>query len=359
MNNFFSKKRVLVTGHTGFKGAWLIAWLKKMGASVYGVALEPNHLSHFNAANLAEGIVDLRADIKDYDSLKKIISDIQPQHVFHLAAQSLVIDSYERPVNTWETNVLGTVHLLESLKSVQNPCTAVIITSDKCYENVEWLWGYREIDALGGVDPYSASKGAAELAIRSYVRSFFPDNGHIRIASARAGNVIGGGDWSDNRIVPDCVKAWADGSSVHLRNPSATRPWQHVLEPLSGYLKLCYMLSKNNNLHGEAFNFGPLGTATYTVELLVQEMASHWNKVRWTCDSVSDARHEATLLKLNCDKAYQYLNWTACLTFRETVQMTIDWYKNFYESPRDIQQVTMSQIDKYIEVSRKAGVWSN
>lgn len=359
MNNFFNKKRVLVTGHTGFKGAWLIAWLKKMGADVYGISLEPHHLSHFNVANLADGIVDLRSDIKNCSSLGKIVLDIQPQHVFHLAAQSLVIDSYETPVNTWETNVLGTVHLLESLRSIKNPCTAVIITSDKCYENVEWLWGYREIDALGGADPYSASKAGAELAIKSYVKSFFPSNGHIRVASARAGNVIGGGDWSENRIVPDCVKAWAANSSVHLRNPSATRPWQHVLEPLGGYLKLCYKLSQVNDLHGQAFNFGPLGTTTYTVESLVKEMASYWDKVRWSCDGVGEARYEATLLKLNCDKAYQYLDWTACLTFSETVQMTIDWYKNFYESPNNIKQVTLNQIDSYIESSRKAGVWIN
>lgn len=359
MINFFSKKRVLVTGHTGFKGAWLIAWLKKMGAEVYGISLEPQHLSHFNVANLGDGIVDLRSDIKNHDNLKKIILEIQPQHVFHLAAQSLVIDSYESPVKTWETNLMGTIHLLESLRVVKGQCTAVIITSDKCYENVEWLWGYREIDALGGADPYSASKAGAELAIKSYVRSFFPGNGHIRIASARAGNVIGGGDWSDNRIVPDCVKAWANGRSVCLRNPSATRPWQHVLEPLSGYLKLSYMLSQADKLHGQAFNFGPLGAETYTVESLVQEMASYWDKVRWTSDAIGEVRHEATLLKLNCDKAYQYLDWTACLTFRETVQMTIDWYKNFYESPDNIKQVTLSQIDSYIDASSKAGVWIN
>jgi len=230
----YQSKTVLITGHTGFKGAWLAAWLKNLGAKVVGIALDPpTQLSHFTAAHLADDMVDYQIDIRNQLDLEKAIVSVQPDFVFHLAAQALVRRSYEDPLETWQTNVLGTLHLLEALRKLDKPCAAVIITSDKCYDNVEWVWGYRETDAMGGPDPYSASKGAAELAIRSHIKSYFPKAcSKVRIASARAGNVIGGGDWAADRIVPDCVKAWSTDNLVELRNPHSTRPWQHVLEPL-------------------------------------------------------------------------------------------------------------------------------
>ena len=227
----FANKTVLITGHTGFKGAWLAAWLKQLGANVIGIALDPPTVpSHFGAENLAHGITDLRIDIRDRDAVEDAIVTAQPDFVFHLAAQALVRRSYDDPIETWQTNVMGTLHVLEALRKLGKPCAAVIITSDKCYDNLEWVWGYRETDAMGGPDPYSASKGAAELAIRSHIKSYFPKaTSKVRIASARAGNVIGGGDWAADRIVPDCVKAWATDNVVLLRNPHSTRPWQHVL----------------------------------------------------------------------------------------------------------------------------------
>ena len=229
--NSFNNKTVIVTGHTGFKGAWLTAWLKNLGARVVGIACDPPTVpSHFAAALIAEGITDLRIDIRDQAVLEEAIVASQPDFVFHLAAQALVRRSYEDPMETWQTNVMGTLHVLEALRKLKKPCSVVIITSDKCYDNVEWVWGYRETDALGGPDPYSASKGAAELAIKSYIKSYFPkETSLVRIVSARAGNVIGGGDWAEHRIVPDCVKAWSVNRLVELRNPHSTRPWQHVL----------------------------------------------------------------------------------------------------------------------------------
>jgi len=229
LSSIFEQKKVLITGHTGFKGVWLSHWLNQMGANIVGLALDPpTNPSHFTASNLAELIDDYRVDIRNRIELEKYVLDVQPDFVFHLAAQALVRQSYEDPLETWNTNVLGTLHVLEALRKLDKKCIAVIVTSDKCYENIEWVWGYRETDAMGGPDPYSASKGAAELAIRSHIKSFFSKN-KVRIASARAGNVIGGGDWADHRIIPDCVKSWSTGDLVSLRNPYATRPWQHVL----------------------------------------------------------------------------------------------------------------------------------
>ena len=262
MKNYFKDKTVLVTGHTGFKGSWLISWLNQLGANVIGVSLDPpTEISHFNVAKMTNDIIDLRIDIRDFSALEKAIVEAQPDFVFHLAAQALVRSSYNSPIETWQTNVLGTLHILESLRKLDKPCVAVLITSDKCYDNVEWVWGYRENDAMGGPDPYSASKGAAELVIRSHIKSFFlKGESQIRIASARAGNVIGGGDWATDRIVPDCIQAWSQQKTVLLRNPHSTRPWQHVLEPLGGYLTLAAALNENPRLHGESFILAPLVT---------------------------------------------------------------------------------------------------
>ena len=355
----FHNKKVLITGHTGFKGSWLCAWLSDLGADVVGISLDPiTEPSHFSVANLSYGIRDLRIDIRDNESLKKAFTEAQPDFVFHLAAQALVRGSYDDPIETWQTNVIGTLNVLEALRAINKPCAAVIITSDKCYDNVEWVWGYRESDPMGGSDPYSASKGAAELAIKSHIKSYFPkETSKIRIASARAGNVIGGGDWSADRIVPDCVKAWSRGGVVDLRNPYSTRPWQHVLEPLSGYLNLAVGLTGRDELHGEAFNFGPQAQQNHSVLELVQQMALNWDQVRWQDVSSSiKGPYESGLLKLNCDKALHYLGWHAVMGFEDTVRMTAEWYRAYYQKTGQIALITNSQISTYISIARQEGL---
>jgi len=357
--NSFSGKTVLVTGHTGFKGAWLTAWLKQLGAKVVGIALDPPTVpSHFTAAHLAHGMSDLRIDIRNLAAVSEAVNSAQPDFVFHLAAQALVWQSYIEPIETWQTNVLGTLHVLEALRKLDKASAAVIITSDKCYDNVEWIWGYRENDAMGGPDPYSASKGGAELAIRSYIKSYFPQaSSKVRIASARAGNVIGGGDWASHRIVPDCVKAWSVNESVELRNPNSTRPWQHVLEPLSGYLSLANALSLRPELHGEPFNFGPPAQQNHSVLELVEQMAKHWDQVRWKDVSQSaTGPYESGLLKLNCDKALHHLQWHAAMGFEDTVRMTAEWYRAYYSQPTQIAATTSAQIEAYSEIARKQGL---
>jgi CDP-glucose 4,6-dehydratase len=355
----FKNASVVVTGHTGFKGSWLTTWLLELGANVTGISLDPpSNPSHFDEANLSKLIKDIRADIRNSGELERAILDAQPDFVFHLAAQSLVRKSYDNPIETWQTNVMGTLHVLEALRKLNKPVNAIIITSDKCYDNVEWVWGYKETDALGGGDPYSASKGAAELAIRSHIKSFFQDGKtNIRIASARAGNVIGGGDWADNRIIPDCVKAWSQNVMVELRNPSSTRPWQHVLEPLSGYLNLATALSYDSSLHGEAFNFGPLAQQNHSVKELVEEMAMYWDQVHWKDISQSaNGPYESTLLKLNCDKALHFLNWHAVMGFSDTVRMTAEWYRDYYKNSLETVDITRSQIKEYSEFAKGQGL---
>ncbi len=359
LNSHYKNKRVLVTGHTGFKGAWLITWLKQMGAEVCGIALDPvSNPSHFEVGNMSESIMDLRVDIRDSEGIEKAILDFKPDYLFHLAAQSLVRKSYNNPLETWNVNVMGTLHVLEALRKYDNPCSAVIITSDKCYDNVEWIWGYRENDVLGGPDPYSASKGAAEIAIKSHIKSYFPKaTSKVRIASARAGNVIGGGDWAEDRIIPDCVTAWSKKQSVNLRNPNATRPWQHVLEPLSGYLVLAVHLSIKRNLHGEPFNFGPPANQNHSVLELVKKMSEHWDLVQWRdVSNNASGPYESGLLKLNCDKALAMLQWTAVMGFEETVQFTAEWYKSYYNNPSQIINATLSQISKYHDFAKRKGL---
>jgi CDP-glucose 4,6-dehydratase len=358
INNYLGKK-IIITGHSGFKGSWLSLWLKQLGANVSGVSIDiPSTPSHFTATNLFDHIDDHHIDIRDSEAVKQLVKEIQPDFVFHLAAQALVRPSYEAPVETMMTNAIGSANILDALRSLDKPVTAVMITSDKAYDNLEWVWGYRETDRLGGKDPYSASKGMAELAIRSFVNSYFsaPDS-NVRVAVSRAGNVIGGGDWAVDRIVSDCMQAWADGESVDIRNPDATRPWQHVLEPLSGYLTLGAQLSTNRNLHGEAYNFGPPAHQNHSVRELIDEMSNYWDSVRWNDISNSQQHlHEAGLLKLNCDKALFDLQWQPTLGFKETVRMTVEWYKNYYQvSPESIYNFTMSQIEEYnnLAVERK------
>ena len=361
MNYFevFKDKKILITGHTGFKGTWLTAWLKLLGAEIVGISLDiVSDPSHFLEANLDDGIKDYRVDIRDREKVIEIIKKERPDFIFHLAAQSLVRESYLNPVDTWSTNLMGTLNILEALRKVDKKCTAVIITSDKCYDNVEWVWGYKETDSLGGPDPYSSSKGAAELLIKSYLKSFFAsEDCEVRIASARAGNVIGGGDWAKDRIIPDCVKAWSQDKIVQLRNPNATRPWQHVLEPLSGYLRLAYDLDKSKRLHGEPFNFGPPAQQNQSVLELVEVMSHYWDKVRWEDISKrADQPYESGLLKLNCDKALHELNWRAVMDFEETVSMTAEWYKSFYLDQTTILDFTNSQLEKYTDLAKSRGL---
>ena len=280
----FRDKKVLITGNTGFKGSWLSIWLNLLGAEIYGLAQEaPTKPSLFEEAGLGTIIKNNIIDIKDSKKVSDLVKYIQPDFIFHLAAQPLVNISYLNPIETWETNLIGTVNILDSMRFLTKKCVGVIITSDKCYENQEWEWGYRESDSLGGSDPYSASKGSAELAFRSYYKSFFinKDLTNIRIASARAGNVIGGGDWADNRIVPDCIRAWKNKLPVEIKSPNSTRPFQHVLEPLSGYILLAEKLISDKSLSGESFNFGPSSNANYKVIDLVSELSKKWDQSKW------------------------------------------------------------------------------
>jgi len=357
----FNGSKVLVTGHTGFKGSWLSLWLKSLGAEVSGVSFDiPTDPSHFQVTKLHHLVNDYRLDIRNREGLKDLVKSIKPDFVFHLAAQALVYESYQNPLDTIETNVIGTANLLDSLRMLEKEVTAVIITSDKAYDNVEWVWGYREDDRLGGKDPYSASKGMAELAIKSYVNSFFnsPES-KVTIGIARAGNVIGGGDWADNRIVPDCMKSWSRNKVVDIRSPYATRPWQHVLEPLSGYLALAINLSQSRENHGEAYNFGPTANQNHSVKELIESMTDYWQNVRWNDVSKLDSiYHEASLLKLNCDKALFDLNWTPTLSFDDTVRFTIQWYKYYFENIPDnnIHDLTISQINEYTNLAKAKGV---
>jgi len=360
--NIFKNKTVLITGHTGFKGTWLSFWLKKLGANVIGVSKDiPSSPSHFKESNLDEYLSDHRMNICNNEDVRNLLLKNKPDFIFHLAAQALVQESYQNPMETIKTNALGTASLLDALRYVKKPTVAVMITSDKAYDNVEWVWGYRETDKLGGADPYSASKGMAEFAIRTYVESFFL-NQDIKIGIARAGNVIGGGDWAKNRIVPDCIKSWAVNEIVEIRSPDATRPWQHVLEPLSGYLWLAANLYKTDKLHGEAYNFGPISTQDYSVSDLINEMKKSWENVQWSDQStINDLPKEAGLLKLNCDKALSDLNWKPTLSFEETVNLTVEWYKNFYTNKKiSVSEMTNAQISTYENLAIERGLsWSN
>ena len=347
----YNGRRVLVTGHTGFKGSWITAWLLKLGAHVVGVSKNvPTQPAMFEELGLADRVKHIQADIRDLDAMGKLIRDEQPDFVFHLAAQAIVSTSYTDPVETMTTNVVGTMNILEALRTLEQPCVTVLITSDKCYDNVEWIWGYRETDRLGGKDIYSGSKGAAELVIKSYLHSFF-QNGHpVRLAIGRAGNVIGGGDWAKDRMVADCMRAWSEGHRVEIRSPEATRPWQHVLEPLSGYLALGQALSQQQELHGEAFNFGPRAEQNHTVAELLRDLSHHWgfaksDEAYRVTDNIPF--HEAALLKLNCDKALSRLKWEPNLAYAETIRLVGDWYTSFYRKKVDMHALTLEQIAAY------------
>ena len=357
-NDAYKEKKVFITGHTGFKGSWLSAWLLKLGAEVYGFSIDiPTSPSNFEVLDLKNRIEHVQGDVRNRDQVLYTMQAFQPDIVFHLAAQSLVYKSYDDPATTFETNVLGTLNVLECIRQCPSVEAGVIITSDKCYRNLEWTWGYRENDVLGGEDPYSASKGCAELIIYSYINSFFREGPGV--ASTRAGNVIGGGDWAEHRIVPDAVRSWSRGEAVVIRNPGATRPWQHVLEPLSGYLWLgVKLLEKEAKTVGQSFNFGPGASANQTVEQLVSRMAKHWPGADWKVDQPDvNNQKESTLLKLCCDKALNLLNWKAILSLEETTAMTIDWYRTYYRQGKDhIHSLPNRQIDEYSSKASAEGL---
>ncbi|MAY82567.1 MAG: CDP-glucose 4,6-dehydratase [Flavobacteriales bacterium] len=361
-NNFYKDKKVLVTGNTGFKGSWLSLWLKQMGAVVYGISDRiPTKPSLFEILNLERSSNHTFEDIRNLDALKSIIKAIAPDIIFHLAAQPIVKLSYDDPIDTFSTNVMGTAHMLEAARELKNQCLFISITSDKCYDNQEWEWGYRENDALGGKDPYSASKAAAEITIRSYYESFFKkDESNIKLCSVRAGNVIGGGDWADSRLIPDIYRAWSEKESVHIRSPHSTRPWQHVLEPLSGYLSLAQHLSEKPQLNGMAFNFGPNANQNHSVLDVLNELEKYWSndgqKELFSIQENSDF-HEAGLLKLNCDRALHELQWRPTLEFESTLAMTAKWYNQYYnESESDMIAFSQKQIESYVEAAKKQGI---
>jgi CDP-glucose 4,6-dehydratase len=354
LRSAFAGKRVLVTGHTGFKGSWLTSWLRELGAEVTGVALAPDSPSHFEATEARRGIAHREVDVRDHAALSAALDEAAPEVVFHLAAQSLVRPSYEDPKGTFDVNVGGTLHVLEWARRSPSLRACVLVTSDKCYENREWPYAYREGDALGGHDPYSASKGAAEVVAASYVRSFFGPQGHrAGVATARAGNVIGGGDWAKDRIVADCVRALVGGTPIRLRNPGAVRPWQHVLEPLSGYLCLAARLLEEPIRFAQPYNFGPISSDACTVGELVNVFVERWGhgQIELAQPEGGPRLHEANLLRLACDKAHFELGWRPRLSVDEAIRWTVDWYRRWADGVHadDLRKLTLEQIRAYME----------
>jgi len=359
MRDAFRGKSVLVTGHTGFKGAWLCLWLNQLGAKVTGFALPPpTQPNLFEALGLARQVRHCEGDVRDLPAVARVMREAQPEFVFHLAAQPIVRLSYQDPKTTFDTNVGGTVNVLEALRQQRQTRVFINVTSDKCYANQEWEWGYRENDPLGGSDPYSASKACAELVFAAYQRSFFPperlsEHG-LGLASVRAGNVIGGGDWAADRLVPDCVRAFHEGRAVGIRNPDAVRPWQHVLEPLGGYLFLAARLAQDPAAWCGTWNFGPTLASCRPVREVADAIAHSWGQARW--DDLSEkqtgAAKEARFLRLCCDKATNRLGWQPVWDFPRTIALTVPWYRSFYQEPARARRLCLEQIEEY---SSRAG----
>jgi CDP-glucose 4,6-dehydratase len=354
MNNIYKNKTVLVTGDTGFKGSWLVIWLLNLGANVIGYALEPKtEKDNFKICNLNKEILHINGDIRDYKLLLSIFSKYKPEIVFHLAAQALVLKSYEDPQYIYETNIMGTVNIFEAVRHTPSVRVVINVTSDKCYENREWIYGYREIDPMGGKDPYSASKGASEIITSSYLHSFFDEKGTASIASVRAGNVIGGGDWSKNRIFPDCVQSLIDNKPIIIRNPESVRPWQHVLEPLSGYLTLGSLLYTDGKEYSGAWNFGPFSKGMVPVRQLVEETIRQWGSGKYIIENKIDNNHEASFLHLDVSKAINKLKWYPVLDFKQTVQFSIDEYRVDGLNSKEIFNQRVNHINKYIELRNR------
>ena len=346
---FWQGKRVFLTGHTGFKGSWLSLWLQKLGANLTGFALAPPTTpSLFDLARVADGMRSIEGDIRDLEMFKATLINADPEIVIHMAAQSLVRHSYQNPVDTFASNVMGTVHLFEAICATPSVRAVVNITTDKCYENKEWIWGYREDEPMGGHDPYSASKACAELVSNAYRRSFFQEGEHkVAMATARAGNVIGGGDWANDRLMTDLITSFTLGKPVFIRNPNATRPWQHVLEPLRGYLMLAEKLFTNGAEYAEAWNFGPNDSDMVDVETVIDEMQGHMSRTVNVELNKDESKHEASLLKLDVSKAKRKLDWKSRWDFKESIKLTADWYEAYYQH-QDIYEYSLSQIKQYL-----------
>ncbi len=353
--SYFKNKKIIITGHTGFKGSWLSIFLTLLGSKVYGISKDiPSKPSHFALINLRKKIFESSIiNLNKKNKIKKIFKQFKPDIVFHLAAQSLVSRSYSNPLMTWETNTICTINILEILKDLKKKTNVIFITSDKVYRNKEITKGYKEGDELGGLDPYGASKAAAEIAIRSYVKSFFSKkNNKVFISIARAGNVIGGGDWSDNRLIPDCIRSWLVNKSVVIRNPASTRPWQHILDVLYGYLSLAINLDRNKKkFHGEAFNFGPNLKKNYKVIEILKMIKINWPEVKWNVNSNKKFK-ENQLLNLNSKKAFRNLKWFPKLTTYQSVKLTVDWYKEYLIEKSNLYNKTVKQINFFTNLIR-------
>ncbi|OIQ85893.1 CDP-glucose 4,6-dehydratase [mine drainage metagenome] len=351
-HEFWGGKRVLLTGHTGFKGGWLSLWLQSMGAEVVGYALAPpTRPSLFEIADVGKGITSINGDVRDLGHLRTVLAEHRPEIVFHMAAQAMVRYSYAEPVETYSTNVMGTVNLLEAVRGTGGVKAVVNVTSDKCYENREWVWGYRENEAMGGFDPYSNSKGCAELVTAAYRSSYFhPDKYHehgVALATGRAGNVIGGGDWAEDRLIPDIMRAITQGQAVNIRNPHAIRPWQHVLEPLSGYLLLAKKLYEEGASCAEGWNFGPNDEDAKPVQWIVDSLTRAWGEgASWALDA-GEHPHEAHYLKLDCSKAKARLDWRPRWRLEHTLGKIIDWQRAYQEG-KDMRVFSLSQIQQYV-----------
>jgi CDP-glucose 4,6-dehydratase len=360
MLNVYKGRRILVTGHTGFKGSWLTLWLKMLGSKLLGYSLEPPTIPNlFSLLDLENKIEHVIGDIRDAEKLSSIVREFKPEIIFHLAAQPLVRFSYQEPKLTYETNIMGTINLYEAVRQAESVRAIITVTSDKCYENREWVYGYREFDSLGGYDPYSSSKGCVELITAAYRNSFF-NNAGIAVASARAGNVIGGGDWGPDRLIPDCIRCLSKNEPIMLRNPQASRPWQFVLEPLSGYLLLGALMLQDGTKYNSAWNFGPEDSSILTVEEIARQVVENWGSGAYRCDS-SEQPHEATLLKLDASKAHFHLKWNPVYDIYRALEETVRWYRFFYGKV-DIEQIralTIEQIVVYKEAARKEKIcWS-
>lgn len=350
-NNAYQHKRVLVTGHTGFKGSWLVLWLRMLGAEVAAISLPP-HTSPNHWSLLGLEIASSFADIRDADLLREKIRKNRPEIVFHLAAQPLVRRSYQHPLETWAVNVMGTANLLEICRHLEGLKAVIVVTTDKCYQNKEWVWGYREIDPLGGHDPYSASKAACELVADSFRRSFYHDSAGALLATARAGNVIGGGDWSEDRLIPDLIRSITAGTCLEIRSPDATRPWQHVLECLSGYLSLGQQLLEGNSSCADAWNFGPDWEGNRLVNQVLGALKAKWPAVDWRCNG-GEQPHEAQLLYLDSGKAREKLAWRPVWTFEESVAATAEWYQAWLDTG---EAISIRQLQNYIRHAHERGL---
>lgn len=351
-SDFFKNKRVLVTGHTGFKGSWLSLWLLKLGANVIGYALDPyTPNDNFIVSGLSEKMVDIRGDIRDFEKISSVVKQYNPELIFHLAAQPILRLSYKIPRETIETNVMGTVNMLETFRISESAKTLIVVTSDKCYENKEWIYGYREIDTIGGYDPYSASKGAVEVITSAYIKSFFNPkdfNSHKKVvATVRAGNVIGGGDWAKDRIIPDCIMALEENKKLKIRNPEAIRPWQHVLEPLHGYLLLASKMQDEPEKYSGAWNFGPDPDSIITVKEVVEKVIKYYGYGSWEKIENNNDLHESKLLNLDTSKARYILGWKPRLDIDEAIKMTVKWYKNYMN--KNIINIIKEHIDSFME----------